>query len=111
MFLRHLSKKYLRHGVLNVNRCFSTFDLTQGLTSEQIEYQSMALDFASNEMLPYASKWDNNKIFPEDTFKGLAELGFGGLFVKEDVGGINMKRSDGTDQVIEFLKQAQEGNS
>jgi alkylation response protein AidB-like acyl-CoA dehydrogenase len=39
--------------------------------------------------------WDETKTFPEDTFKAAAELGFGGLFVSEEMGGIALKRSDG----------------
>lgn len=37
--------------------------------------QSVALDFAVNELTPHAEKWDEQKIFPEDTLRKAAELG------------------------------------
>ena len=102
MFCKHLRSSYRCLNTLSkvnkLNNCrffSSKFDISQGLSEEQIQFQDMALDFAENEMLPYAEEWDQKKIFPEDVFKKAAELGFGGLFVSEDVGGINIKRSDG----------------
>lgn len=36
------------------------------------------MDLAPQEMLPHAEKWDEEEIFPEDTLRKLAELGFAG---------------------------------
>ena len=33
-------------------------------------------------MAPFAAKWDEEEIFPVDTLRGLAELGFGGLYIQ-----------------------------
>ena len=66
-----------------------------GLTNEQREFQQMAYDFASKELFPNASTWDEKKIFPKDVLRKCAELGFGGVFAKEDVGGSALSRHDG----------------
>lgn len=55
------------------------YAVSLGLTADQKEFQRVALDFAKKEMLPHAEEWDEKKIFPVDTLKRLAELGFGGI--------------------------------
>ena len=50
--------------------------------------------FSDNEMKPYANEWDEKSIFPVDTFKRLADLGFAGIFVNEDMGGSGLNRVD-----------------
>lgn len=74
-------------------RCAS-FDATVGLNDDQKEYQEMALNFAENELLPNAAQWDTDKFFPKDVFGKLAELGFAGIYVSEESGGIGLGRKD-----------------
>ncbi len=38
------------------------------------------------------AKWDENSEFPVEAFKKTAELGFAGLFIRDDVGGSNLSR-------------------
>ena len=57
-----------------------------GLTEDQSEFKAVADDFAAKELLPFAAKWDAQKHFPVKTLRNAAELGFGGIFVAEDVG-------------------------
>ena len=57
-----------------------------GLTEEQQEFKQVAQDFAKKELLPFSAKWDSTKHFPIDTLRAAAALGFGGIFVGEDVG-------------------------
>ena len=45
------------------------------LNPDQIDIQDMALQFAEAEMAPHAAKWDEEKIFPADTLRQLAQLG------------------------------------
>lgn len=45
-------------------------------------------------MLPFAEKWDAEKIFPRDVLRKAAELGFGGIYVRDDVGGSALGRMD-----------------
>lgn len=66
------------------------------MTPEQAEFQQLARQFADNEMKPHAMKWDEEEFFPVDVLKQAAQLGFGGVYVKEDVGGSALSRVDGS---------------
>jgi hypothetical protein len=45
-------------------------------------------------MMPFARAWDENETFPVETLRQAAALGFGGIVVKEDVGGSALSRLD-----------------
>jgi alkylation response protein AidB-like acyl-CoA dehydrogenase len=64
------------------------------LTEEQRAIQETAREFAAGEMAPFAARWDEDKIFPVETLRGAAALGFGGIYVGEDVGGAGLSRLD-----------------
>lgn len=64
------------------------------LNEEQIAIQSMAREFAQQELTPYASEWDEKAFFPVDTLRKAAALGFAGLYIREDVGGSHLTRQD-----------------
>ena len=67
-----------------------------GLTSVQREYYELARQFADKELAPHAAKWDAEEIFPVETMRAAAQLGFGAIYVKEDVGGSELTRFDGS---------------
>lgn len=46
-------------------------------------------------MEPYALEWDANSHFPVPTIKSSAELGFGGIYVPENLGGSGLGWMDG----------------
>jgi len=52
----------------------------------------MAYKFAAEELEPKAAGWDKNKEFSLQTFKDVADLGFGGIYVKEENGGVGLGR-------------------
>jgi alkylation response protein AidB-like acyl-CoA dehydrogenase len=64
------------------------------LSEEQRAIQSTARTFARAEMMPFARAWDEDEIFPVDTLRQAAALGFGGLYVREDAGGSALSRLD-----------------
>jgi alkylation response protein AidB-like acyl-CoA dehydrogenase len=64
------------------------------LTEEQRAFQDMARDFARQEMMPFARDWDENEVFPVATLRKAAALGFGGVYVREDVGGSALANLD-----------------
>jgi alkylation response protein AidB-like acyl-CoA dehydrogenase len=64
------------------------------LSSEQASFQELARNFAKDQLAPYAATWDQEEFFPVSTLKKAAELGFGGLLVKENQGGAGLKRLD-----------------
>ena len=66
------------------------------LTEEQQAFQATARDFAAAEMMPRAREWDENETFPVDALRKAAALGFGGIYVPEDVGGSALTRLDAT---------------
>jgi alkylation response protein AidB-like acyl-CoA dehydrogenase len=64
------------------------------LTEEQRAFQATARQFARDEMMPHACDWDENETFPVEALRQVAALGFGGIYVKEDVGGSALTRLD-----------------
>lgn len=64
------------------------------LTEDQRAIQEAARRFAQERLLPYASEWDEKEIFPIETLRAAAALGFAGIYVREDVGGSAMGRLD-----------------
>ena len=74
------------------------------LSEEQRAFQEMARDFARSEMMPHARAWDEGEIFPVDTLRKAAALGFGGIYVQDDVGGSALSRLDAT-VIFEELAQ------
>ena len=64
------------------------------LTEEQRAFQATARQFAHDEMMPHARDWDEDEIFPVESMRKAAALGFGGIYVKEDVGGSALSRLD-----------------
>ncbi|MDR3477285.1 MAG: acyl-CoA dehydrogenase family protein [Gammaproteobacteria bacterium] len=64
------------------------------LNDEQRAFQTSAREFAQQEIAPFAKEWDEKHIFPVDTFRKAAALGFAGICVREDVGGTNLTRLD-----------------
>jgi hypothetical protein len=64
------------------------------LTEEQRAFQATARQFARDEMAPHARGWDEGEVFPVEALRKAAALGFGGIYVKEDVGGSALSRLD-----------------
>ena len=66
----------------------SQFDLTD----DQRQIQEMAQKFTADAITPFAAEWDEKHIFPRDTIRQAAELGFGSIYVAEESGGIGLGR-------------------
>lgn len=64
------------------------------LSDDQQAFAEAARDFAQNEMAPHAGEWDANHIFPEDTLRKAAELGFAAIYTGEEFGGSGLGRLD-----------------
>ncbi|MET0250106.1 MAG: acyl-CoA dehydrogenase family protein [Sphingobium sp.] len=62
------------------------------LTDEQREIQDLARRFTADAITPYAAQWDEEHIFPRDTIRAAAALGFGSIYVSEASGGIGLGR-------------------
>lgn len=66
------------------------------LSEEQTLIFDMAKGFGEENIAPYAEKWEAEGTIPKELWKGLAELGFGGLYVSEEYGGSGLTRLDAT---------------
>ncbi|KAB1254888.1 Isobutyryl-CoA dehydrogenase; mitochondrial [Camelus dromedarius] len=65
-----------------------------GLNEEQKEFQKVAFNFAAREMAPHTAEWDQKELFPVDVMRKAAQLGFGGVYMRTDVGGSGLSRLD-----------------
>jgi alkylation response protein AidB-like acyl-CoA dehydrogenase len=64
------------------------------LSEEQRAFRDVAREFARLEMAPFAREWDEDCVFPIEALRKAAELGFGGIYVRGDVGGSALSRLD-----------------
>jgi alkylation response protein AidB-like acyl-CoA dehydrogenase len=62
------------------------------LSEDQLQIQEMARKFTADAITPFAAEWDEKHIFPRDTIREAAELGFGAIYVSEESGGIGLGR-------------------
>ena len=73
-------------------------------TDELAAIVAAVRDFAQAEIAPHALDWDERKHFPRDVLHRAGELGLGGIYVREDVGGSALTRSDAVAVVEELAK-------
>ena len=64
------------------------------LSDDQRALEDAARAFAAAELAPHSARWDEEAHFPVDVLKQAAALGFGGLYVRDDVGGSALTRLD-----------------
>lgn len=62
------------------------------LTEDQLAIQEAARKFTADRITPFAAEWDEKHIFPRDTIKQAADLGFAAIYVSEESGGIGLGR-------------------
>src|SRR5947208_4218991 len=62
------------------------------LTDDQLQIQERARKFTADAITPFAADWDERKLFPRDTIREAAELGFGAIYVSQESGGIGLGR-------------------
>ncbi|WP_331772013.1 acyl-CoA dehydrogenase family protein (plasmid) [Embleya sp. NBC_00888] len=64
------------------------------LTEDQLAIVETTRDFAREHLAPHAIEWDRAKHFPVDVLRKGADLGLGGINVREDAGGSGLSRLD-----------------
>ena len=64
------------------------------LSEQQRAIKDTARAFAHGEMMPLARQWDEEEVFPAETLRQAAALGFGGIYVSADLGGSALSRLD-----------------
>lgn len=75
------------------------------LTEDQQAFREAARTFAVKAMAPHAAYWDKEHIFPVDVIAEAGQLGFCGLYVPTELGGLGLSRLD-TSVVVEELAAA-----
>lgn len=63
------------------------------LTSDQREIQSLAREFALNEIAPFIAEWDEQAHFEPSIVKKMGDLGFLGMLIPEEYEGLGMDTS------------------
>ena len=61
-----------------------------GLTDLQRQVIELARDFAKTKIEPFAAEWDRTHHFPRDVVDELGRLGFLGMTVPEELGGMGL---------------------
>jgi hypothetical protein len=64
------------------------------LDEDQRAVEDTARRFAKDRLAPFAAEWDAEEIFPVETLREAAVLGFAGIYVGSDVGGSGLSRLD-----------------
>ena len=62
------------------------------LTEDQAVIRDLARRFTADAITPNAAEWDEKHLFPRDTIKAAAQLGFASIYVSEESGGIGLGR-------------------
>lgn len=64
------------------------------LDDDEQAITATARSFADELLAPNALEWDERKHFPVDVLRKAGSLGLGGIYVREDVGGSQLRRLD-----------------
>lgn len=62
---------------------------------ELLAFQTLALDFARDNLVEHAGQWDAESFFPKATFQKAASLGLAAMFAREEFGGSACSRLQG----------------
>ena len=74
------------------------------LNADQLAIRDMARAFAADKLAPHAVEWDAQKHFPVAQMREAAQLGMGGIYIRDDVGGSGLTRFDAA-LIFEALAQ------
>jgi alkylation response protein AidB-like acyl-CoA dehydrogenase len=64
------------------------------LTEEQAAIAALARDFGRERIAPHAEAWETAGAMPRAMLREAAELGFGAMYVPEEMGGVGLGRLD-----------------
>ncbi|ACJ30086.1 Butyryl-CoA dehydrogenase [Shewanella piezotolerans WP3] len=64
------------------------------LNEDQRQFADLAQQFSTEELAPFAAKWDEEHHFPKDVIQKAGELGFCSLYSPESEGGMGLSRLD-----------------
>lgn len=64
------------------------------ISDDQRDLVSMVAEFTADTITPFAVEWDRAHHFPADVLRKAADLGMGGIYVRESSGGSGLTRLD-----------------
>jgi alkylation response protein AidB-like acyl-CoA dehydrogenase len=73
-------------------------------TKEQLTIKKSARIFAETYIKPKAYYWDNNEIFPKELLHNAGELGFMGILIPKEYGGLGLGYIEYADVIEEISK-------
>lgn len=101
MFIRPVKTDAGQIGNEGTRREYMDFSLTK----EQEMLKKLSAQFAENELEPQAAEIDETHCFPVENFKKMAELGFTGIGVPKEYGGVGGGALEEVIAVSEFAKK------
>jgi butyryl-CoA dehydrogenase len=60
------------------------------LSEDDQMIKETAAEFSAKRVLPHAEKWDEEEAIPQDVLDELAELGYFGMMLPEEYGGLDL---------------------
>ncbi|OAH08695.1 Acryloyl-CoA reductase (NADH) [Rhodobacteraceae bacterium SB2] len=75
------------------------------LSSEQTAIFDIAYEFGQEHIAPFARDWEKQGTIPKELWPKVAQLGLGGIYVSDEMGGSGLSRLDAT-LVFEALAMA-----
>ena len=66
------------------------------LSSEQTAIFDMAYEFGQEHIAPFARDWEKQGTIPKELWPKVAQLGLGGIYVSDEMGGSGLSRLDAT---------------
>ncbi|HXH98796.1 MAG TPA: acyl-CoA dehydrogenase family protein [Sphingobacteriaceae bacterium] len=73
-------------------------------TENQTMVSQMVKSFAEKHIRPHVMEWDEEQVFPVETFKELGKLGLMGVLVPEEYGGSGFGYQEYVDVIVEISK-------
>ena len=64
------------------------------LTEEQSLISETAAKFTADMLRPNSARWEEERTLDRSVLEALGELGFGGIYLNEDLGGSGLSRFD-----------------
>jgi alkylation response protein AidB-like acyl-CoA dehydrogenase len=101
----HRGQESANHATSSQQHTCWRISLDFSLSSEQTAIFDMAYEFGQEHIAPFARDWENQGTIPKELWPKVAQLGLGGIYVCDEMGGSGLSRLDAT-LVFEALAMA-----
>jgi alkylation response protein AidB-like acyl-CoA dehydrogenase len=101
----HSGQESANHSISPQRHTCRRTSLDFSLSSEQTAIFDMAYEFGQEHIAPFARDWEKQGTIPKELWPKVAQLGLGGIYVSDEMGGSGLSRLDAT-LVFEALAMA-----